>query len=153
MKRRFGQRSRHIPEIPTASLPDIIFLLLIFFMVSSVLRQNVPQVQTSLPTAEAVATIDQKRLVTHVFIGPLRSTTGAPGPTAVQIDNVLVPDVAMIRSIMAQKLSAQPRLIVSLLVDEQAEMGVVADVQQELQHAGALRINYATRQRTQNPGP
>ena len=63
----------------------------------------------------------------------------------VQIDDALVEDVTNIRTIMWRKLSEQPKLIVSLRVDQSSEMGIVLDVQQELREAGTLRINYSTK--------
>ncbi len=132
-------------DIPTASLPDIIFMLLIFFMVTTVLRETEVQVRTTLPQAEAIQKIEQKRLVSYVYIGPLKAGQNR-GETAIQIDDALIDDVGNVRTIMYRKLVEQPKLIVSLRVDETSEMGTVMDVQQELREAGTLRINYSSRQ-------
>ncbi|MEM8488866.1 MAG: biopolymer transporter ExbD, partial [Bacteroidota bacterium] len=129
----------------TASLPDIIFMLLIFFMVTTVLRETTVQVRTQLPKAEALTKIEQKRLVSYVWIGPLKLGATQLGPTSVQIDDALIEDMAVIRTIMYRKWSEQPKLIVSLRVDETAEMGTVTKVQQELREAGTLRINYSSK--------
>jgi biopolymer transport protein ExbD len=132
-------------EIPTASLPDIIFMLLIFFMVTTVLREQDLQVRTLLPDAEAIEKIDQKRLISYIWIGPRRIDATRVGETAVQIDDAIIEDIGNVRNIMYTKLMEQPRLIVSLRVDETSEMGVVQDVQMELREAGTLRINYSTK--------
>ncbi len=132
-------------DIPTASLPDIIFMLLIFFMVTTVLRETTVQVRTLLPEAEALTKIEQKRLVSYVWIGPIKLPGNELGPTSVQIDDALVEDYAVIRTVMYRKWSEQPKLIVSLRVDQIAEMGVVTKVQQELREAGTLRINYSSK--------
>ncbi len=132
-------------DIPTASLPDIIFMLLIFFMVTTVLRETEVQVRTTLPRAEAIQKIEQKRLVSYVYIGPLKTGQNR-GATAIQIDDALIDDVNNVRTIMYRKLVEQPKLIVSLRVDQTSEMGMVMDVQQELREAGTLRINYSSRQ-------
>lgn len=132
-------------EIPTASLPDIIFMLLIFFMVSTVLRETDVQVRTLLPNAEALTKIEQKRLVSYVYIGPRKQQgAGNFGETAIQIDDALVDEKTAIRRIMNSKIGEQPRLIVSLKVDEESEMQVLNDVQEELREAGTLRINYSS---------
>lgn len=141
----FKKKSKPKQDIPTASLPDIIFMLLIFFMVTTVLRETTVQVRTMMPRAEALTKIDQKRLVTYIWIGPRRLTGNQLGPTAVQIDDALIEDTATIRTIMYRKLVEQPKLIVSLRVDETSEMGIVLDVQQELREAGTLRVNYSTK--------
>lgn len=143
MSVHFKKKAAAKQEIPTASLPDIIFMLLIFFMVTTVLREVTIKVQTRLPNAESVQKIEQKRLVSYVYVGPLRQGEGAGG-VRVQIDDALV-EVPDIRLIMYRKLTEQPRLIVSLRVDEETEMGLVTDIQQELRQAGTFRINYSTK--------
>lgn len=120
-------------------------MLLIFFMVTTVLRETEVQVRTTLPQAEAIQKIEQKRLVSYVYIGPLKAGQNR-GETAIQIDDALIDDVGNVRTIMYRKLVEQPKLIVSLRVDETSEMGTVMDVQQELREAGTLRINYSSRQ-------
>ena len=120
-------------------------MLLIFFMVTTVLRETTVQVRTTLPKAEALTKLEQKRLVSYVWIGPLKEGIGQFGPTSIQIDDALIEDYTLIRTIMYQKWAEQPKLIVSLRVDETSEMGVVTEVQQELREAGTLRINYSSK--------
>ncbi len=134
-------------EIPTSSLPDIIFMLLIFFMVTTVLRETDIRVQTRLPQAEALTKIDQKRLISYIHIGPLKSGANE-GETAIQIDDALIDNMQAIRTIMYSKLQEQPRLIVSLKVDRESPMRIVNEVQQELREAGTLRINYSSSRET-----
>ena len=141
----FKKKTSTKQEIPTASLPDIIFMLLIFFMVTTVLRETTVQVRTMLPQAEALTKIDQKRLVSYVYIGPRKLDGTRLGETGVQIDDALVEDMGSVRTIMYRKLIEQPKLIVSLKVDQTSEMGIVLDVQQELREAGTLRINYSSK--------
>ncbi|PSQ63310.1 MAG: biopolymer transporter ExbD [Bacteroidetes bacterium QH_1_61_8] len=131
------------PEFTTASLPDIVFMLLIFFMVATVLRETNIKVRTQLPQAEALTKIDQKRLISKVHIGPLKRGENQ-GDTAIQIDDALIENRRTIRQIMYNKLQEQPQLIVSLKVDQESEMQVVNEVQQELREANALRINYSS---------
>ena len=130
-------------EIPTASMPDIIFMLLIFFMVTTVLRETELLVNVSIPQAEAIEKIDQKRLIQYVYIGPekLESGTGEP---AVQIDDAIVRDLPQIRQAMYRARREEPRTIVSMRVDREVETGLLYDVQQELREAEALRVNYST---------
>ena len=131
-------------EIPTSSMPDIVFMLLIFFMVSTVLRETNIQVRTLLPDAEALTKIEQRRLVSYIHIGPEKLGQQQFGNTQIQIDDTLIEQKNNIRTVMYSKLQEQPKLIVSLKVDQDTQMGVVNDVQQELREAGTLRINYAS---------
>lgn len=141
----FKKKAKAKQEIPTASLPDIIFMLLIFFMVTTVLREVELQVRVQLPDAEAIQKIEQKRLVSYVYIGPERLGGNQLGDSRVQIDDALVPEITEIRQIMFRRLEDEPRTIISLRVDEESETGILYDVQQELRQAGTLRINYSTK--------
>ncbi|MEX0769692.1 MAG: biopolymer transporter ExbD [Balneolaceae bacterium] len=135
-------------KIPTTAMPDIVFMLLIFFMVTTVLREVELQVQINYASAENIEKIEQKRLVSYIYIGPERLGQGQVGDTSVQIDDALIDDMGAIRQIMYDKLMEQPKLIVSLRVDRDSEFGVITDVQQELRHAGTLRVNYSTLRET-----
>ena len=146
----FTKKSKAKPEISTASLPDIIFMLLIFFMVTTVLREQEVQVRTILPQAEALTKIEQKRYVSYIWMGPEKLRGNKFGETKVQIDDAVIDDLTNIRTIMYRKLTGEPRLIVSLRVDEESEMGVVTDVQQELRKGGTLRINYSSKRDISN---
>jgi biopolymer transport protein ExbD len=134
-------------EVPTAALPDIIFMLLIFFMVTTVLREVTLQIRVTLTKAENIEKIEEKRLVSYIYMGPEKLSNNTFGTTKVQIDDVLMEDLRNIRTIMYEKLLEQPKLIVSLRVDQDSEMGLVTDVKQELREAGTLRINYSTKRK------
>ena len=131
-------------EIPTASLPDIIFMLLIFFMVTTVMRETELLVRTSLPAAEAVEKIEEKRLVSYIYVGPEMLEGNRFGENSVQIDDAIVDDLFEIRNIMYLKILEEPRMIISFRVDKEVETGLLYDVQAELRQAETLRINYST---------
>lgn len=150
MAGHFTKKEKPKPEISTASMPDIIFMLLIFFMVTTVLREQDLLVRTILPKAEALTKIEQKRYVSYIWMGPEKLQGNRFGETKVQIDDSVIDDLTTIRTIMYRKLTEQARLIVSLRVDETSEMGVVTDVQQELRKAGTLRINYSSKRDISN---
>ena len=120
-------------NIPTSSLPDIIFMLLIFFMVTTVLREVDIQVQYTLPEAISVEKIDNKRLLSYIWIG---------NDERIQIDDSIIP-VTAITNIAYQKRMNNPNIIISLRIHKGSRMGIVSDVQQELRRADALRINYS----------
>jgi len=119
--------------IPTASMPDIIFQLLIFFMVSTVLREYTG-LKVDLPEASKIEKLPTKRHVTTIWIDRFNN---------VVIDDVTVKKITELRTIVWNKLANDPQLIVSLRVDKDADMGIVTDVQQELRKANALRVNYS----------
>ncbi|HET55665.1 MAG TPA: biopolymer transporter ExbD [Ignavibacteria bacterium] len=121
-------------DIPTASLPDIVFMLLLFFMVATQLREVDVLVQFSLPEAEFIEKIENKRLVSYVWVGR---------DERIQINDSIVRQEE-IRDIMYRKRVELPNVIVSFRVDKNANMGVVTDIQQELRKADARRINYSS---------
>ncbi|MEX0602167.1 MAG: biopolymer transporter ExbD, partial [Bacteroidota bacterium] len=123
--------------IPLASLPDIIFMLLIFIMVSTVLREFDIKVQFTLPDASQIEKIDNKRSVTYIWVGK---------DGRVQIDDnlILIPEI---QSIAAKKRREIPNVIMSLRIDEGSRMGIVTDIQQQLRKGDALRINYSALQK------
>jgi len=132
-------------DVPTSAMPDVVFMLLIFFMVTTVLREVTLQVKVDFTQAENIEKIEQKRLISYIYIGPEKLSGNNEGETRVQIDDALIEDLAAIRKLMYDKLLEQPKLIVSLRVDKDSEMGLVTDVKQELREAGTLRINYSTK--------
>lgn len=142
----FKKKARTKQEIPMASMPDIIFILTIFFMTTTVIRTNTLKVRVDFAHAKNIEKIEQKRLVSYVFIGPVKAGKDQ-GKTGVQIDDAIVDNLDVIPRLMYDKLMAQPKLIVSLRVDKTSEMGIVYDVQQKLRKAGTLRINYSAKPR------
>ncbi|MBU1349363.1 biopolymer transporter ExbD [Patescibacteria group bacterium] len=121
-------------EIPTSSMPDIVFMLLLFFMVTTTLREVDVMVQFKLPEAEAIEKIENKRLVSYIWVG---------NDERIQLnDNIIKLDD--VQKLMYQKRVEMPNVIVSLRVDKNSNMGIVTDIQQELRKADARRINYST---------
>jgi len=129
------KRAKTSPGISTASMPDIIFMLLLFFMVSTTLREQDVFVKFTLPEAKAIEKIENKRLVSYLYIGK---------SGRIQIDDNIV-KLKNIQDIIYKKRVALPPLIVSMRIDQSVKMGEVTDVQQALRKADALRINYSAR--------
>jgi biopolymer transport protein ExbD len=127
------KRANTKEEIPTASMPDIIFMLLLFFMVTTTMREVEVLVDFKLPEAEALEKIENKRLVSYIWIGK---------GNRVQINDSIT-NVDEVQPIMYGKRQTLPNIIVSLRVDIGADMGLVTDIQQELRKAFCLRINYS----------
>jgi len=121
-------------EIPTTSMPDIVFMLLMFFMVSTTLREHDVKVYFTLPEAKAIEKIENKRVVSYIWVGK---------DGRIQIDDNIV-SLDQIQKIMYAKRQELPSIIVSLRIDKYARMGLVTDIQQELRKAYCLRINYST---------
>ncbi len=136
------------PKINTASLPDIIFMLLFFFMVTTTLRETQLFVRTQLPFATEVQTLERKSLVSHIYIGPPFQTRifGTEPRIQLQDQFATVDDIASFISAEreARAEAERPLMTTSLKVDRETTMGIVTDVKQELRQVNALRINYST---------
>ena len=133
---KFKKKSTSKPFIPTASLPDIIFLLLIFFMVTTVLKRFTG-LQVSLPPAEKIDKLESRRHVSYIWIA---------SEGRISLDDKIIPrkNISAIGTLMYDKRLADPQLIVSLKIDKEVEMSDVSLVQEQLRRADALRVNYAT---------
>lgn len=131
---KFTKKIKVSAEIPQASLPDIIFMLLMFFMVVTVFKEyrGLPIVT---PAARSTEKIDTKRNVAYVW---------ADRNNRISIDDQLI-QVKDVSSIVGEKFALNRRLIVSMKIDRDTEMGLVSDIQEELRDAYALRVNYSTR--------
>jgi biopolymer transport protein ExbD len=127
------RRANTKQEIPTASMPDIVFMLLLFFMVTTTLRKVDVLVNYKLPEAKAIEKIENKRLISYIWVGQSKR---------IQINDSIV-KLDDIQKIMYAQRQALPNVIVSLRVDKGTDMGLVTDIQQELRKAYCLRINYS----------
>lgn len=135
-------------KINTASLPDIIFMLLFFFMVTTVMRETTLFVKVSLPQATEIQKLERKSLVSFIYIGPpLQSQVFGTEPR-IQLNDAFssVSEIpAFIEAERQSKPEAErPLLTTSLKVDKDTRMGIVTDVKQELRKVNALKINYST---------
>ena len=145
------KKSSELPAISTASLPDIVFMLLFFFMVATVMRQNTLKVQNVLPYADQVEKLDKKDLVMYIYAGkPSSRYQQSFGKEArIQLNDNFA-DVSEIQQfIYAERQSKReelvPFLTTALKVDKETNMGLVGDIKMELRKADALKINYTTR--------
>ena len=129
------RKSRLEQLIPTASMADIAFLLLIFFMVSTVFIRYRGLKDVLLPEAEKIEEIKLRRHITHIWVAK---------DGRISIDDVLI-SLSSVRKIIYDKLVVNPRLIVSLKCDRKAPYGVISDILEELRRVEALRINFAAR--------
>jgi biopolymer transport protein ExbD len=143
------KRKGGIPPISTASLPDVIFMILFFFMISTSMRDMEVMVKTQLPNATEVSKLEKKQLVSFIYIGqPVDSQQGQFG-TAARIQlNDSYRDAKFIGEFVAserEKLSEADRqaMTIMLKADKGTRMGIIADVKKELRLANALKISYA----------
>lgn len=149
---KFSRKGKgHMPSLSTASLPDIVFMLLFFFMVSTTMREQQVKVRVRLPAATEVAKLEKKSLTSFIYIGtPNREFQAIYGTDArIQLNDSFrtLEDIRDFISSEREKLDEADRgfMTVALKIDEDARMGMVTDVKQELRKASALKISYIAR--------
>ena len=141
---------RESGAISTASLPDIVFMLLFFFMVATVLRTEEEMVKVVRPEASEIYKIEKKHLIRYINIGPPQDKRYGTEPV-IQLNDQFA-DVALIRDwVENERLTLaegeQTKMWVSMKVDQDTKMGVVTDVKQELRKASALKVLYSANSR------
>ena len=130
----FSRKTKISSEIPTSSMPDIIFMLLIFFMVTTLLREY-SGLPVNIPKAEKIEKLKGKRHTAHIWISK-------EGLVSINDRLFAVQDVA---KIMYEKRVSDPQLVVSLKADEEAKMELISSIHEELREADALKLNYSTK--------
>ncbi len=152
MKSRFrpNEEGRDVGQINTASLPDIIFMLLFFFMVTTVMREVDLMVTIHVPEATEAKKLEKKSLVSFIYIGEPLARYQKYFGTEPRIQlNDQFKTVKDIQDFIAQERDQlneadRNKLTVSLKIDKDTKMGVVTDVKQALRRANALKINYSS---------
>jgi len=142
-----------MPPISTASLPDIVFMLLFFFMVSTTMREVTLMVQVHVPAATELSKLEKKSLVSYIYVGTPHNQYQRVFGSEPRIQlNDQFARVSDIQDYITSEREARdeaevPFMITSLKVDEYTKMGIVTDIKQELRKASALHINYSSRKR------
>lgn len=144
---KFKKKAKASTDIPTAALPDIIFMLLFFFMVTTVMREQEIMVKQRLPKATQLTKIERKSLVSHIYIGEPTNTGLFGKEPRVQTNDVFVDtdDIPHFVNKEKDKLDENERdqITMSLKVDEEVKMGIITDVQEKLRNANARKILYS----------
>lgn len=149
MSKFISTKQKSQPAVSTASLPDIVFMLLFFFMVTTHMRDKDMMVKNSLPSATEITKMENKAMVDFIFVGaPLDARYGtAP---RIQLDDAFatIDDIRLFKEkAKATRDEAEwPLISTSLKVDKDVKMGLVTDIKQELRKIGALKIVYSTNQ-------
>ena len=139
------------PGISTASLPDIVFMLLFFFMVTTVMRETTLFVDIITPKATEIRKMEKKSLVSYIYIGsPVQRLQSSYGTKPrIQLNDAYATVKDLPEYIIAEREARDekevPFMTTSLKVDQDAKMGIISDVKQELREMNALKINYSTK--------
>jgi biopolymer transport protein ExbD len=145
---KFRKKKKGMPGISTASLPDIVFMLLFFFMVTTVMRETELKIKTpKLPQADQIQKLERKSLVSYIYVG--KSKDASIGGDKIQL-NDRISNISDIKSFIFSERATHaedeiPYLTTSIKADMEANVGTITDIKQELRDINALKINYSTR--------
>ncbi len=150
---KFKQKTKGgSPKISTASLPDVIFMLLFFFMVTTVMRDVELKIKLKLPQEISEAKkLEKKSLVSYIYVGEPKPQFQRLFGTEPRIQlNDVFAKLSDIQSFIEKERASRPEsdvpfLTTSLKVDINTKMGIITDIKQELRKANALKINYSGR--------
>ena len=136
---KLNRKTQSSSEISTSSLPDIIFMLLIFFMVTTVMREF-EGLDVVLPRAKNIEKLESKRHTSYIW-------STKDGLISVDDKLVNVPDLG---EVMYSKILRDPKLTVSLKADENSIMETLTDIHTQLKKAQALKLNYSAMSALEN---
>lgn len=144
------KEKKEIGQISTSSLPDIVFMILFFFMVSTSMKETELVVKFKAPQATEIQKLENKSLVSYIYVGPpataeLRSKFGEA--SKIQLNNSFSNPEQIGQFIASERdalnESDRNKMTVCLKADKDTRMGVITDIKQELRKAEAYKISYA----------
>jgi len=142
---KFKKKKKGMPGISTASLPDIVFMLLFFFMVTTVMRETELKIRKpQLPKATEIKKLERKSLVSYIYVGKVEGQNG----DKIQL-NDRIADVKDVKYFVFAERETHPEdeiplLTTSIKADIKTNVGTITDIKEELRNVNALKINYST---------
>lgn len=143
-------RKRHVPELNTSALPDLIFTVLFFFMIVTHMRQTEVKVKVDTPEGTELQKLQKKYATTYIYIGKDKD-----GVTQIQLNNRIVPLSRLTDAVKLERSrlpeEEQQYHTVSVKADRDTPIGFIADVKESLREAHSLQISYSANEINKNP--
>jgi biopolymer transport protein ExbD len=149
----FRRRSHQVPGLNTASLPDLIFTVLFFFMIVTHMQKVAVKVKYQVPQGTELTRLTKKTAITYIYIGhpAVGQQTDSKEGTRIQINDKFASTDEIIDYVSAEQARMSPedrqQMTVSIKADRNTPMGIVTDVKQALRQAKATRIAYSATDR------
>jgi biopolymer transport protein ExbD len=145
---KFKKKANVKQQIPTSSMPDVVFMLLFFFMVTTQMRDTSIIVQQRIPEASQLRKLQRKSLVKYLYIGEPRKIAEWGNEPKIQANDVFIQPREIIQWVNQEKSqldeSERDQITVALKVDNETKRGIIADVETELRKANARKLLYST---------
>jgi biopolymer transport protein ExbD len=139
--------NREVPALNTASLPDLIFTILFFFMIVTNMRSVPVMIQFEVPTATELQKLKEKSLLVYIMIGKPYKNSMKSTDILIQLNSDFVSLEEIPERLQALKkkvpIEEQEKMITVLKIDKNTPMGLVNDIKENLREAGILTIHYS----------
>jgi biopolymer transport protein ExbD len=148
---KFKKKVQTKQEIPTSSMPDVVFMLLFFFMVTTKMRETSINVEQKMPQATQLKKLVKKSLVSYLYIGAPKKADEFGKEPKIQANDVFIDTKNIVQWVNSEKSKQdevdRDALTISLKVDVDSKRGLIADVETELRKANARRVLYSANQK------
>jgi biopolymer transport protein ExbD len=147
---KFAKKKKGLPAVNTAALPDIVFMLLFFFMVTTTMRETELVIKApQLPNATEVKKLEHKSLVSTIYVGKAKDQAKFGSGDKIQLNDKIasVNDIASFIYSEQEKHNPEevPYMTTSIKSDVKASVGTIHDIRMELRDINALKVSYSTR--------
>lgn len=146
---KFGKKKKPMPAVNTASLPDIVFMLLFFFMVTTTMRETDLKIQTpKLPSATEVKKLEHKSLVSTIYVGKAKDPSKEGRGDKIQLNDKIATADDVPNFIFNERSQVseaeQPFMTVSIKADKKSSVGTISDIKLKLRDVNALKLSLST---------
>lgn len=152
---KFSKKTKDEPTIPTSALPDIIFILLFFFMVATVPREDDSKVKVEGIQATQVQAVPEGKETINLYLGVPKDTERFGSEPVIDAGGKFIP-VSSVRHFVSTEVARKPmskrkpsKIIVNIIGDKGMDLGIVSDVKEELREIGFLQVNYRAAKKTE----
>ena len=144
---KFKKKANTKQDIPTSSMPDVVFMLLFFFMVTTKMRETNINVEQRMPQATQLRTLAKKSLISYLYIGTPKKADQFGTEPKIQANDVFIEPKGVIQWVNSEKAKLdevdRDAITISLKVDVDSKRGLIADVETELRRANARKLLYS----------
>lgn len=153
---KFRKKKKGVPAVNTAALPDIVFMLLFFFMVTTTMRETSLKIENpSLPSATEIKKLEHKSLVSTIYVGKAKDTDKfGTGYNRIQLnDKIATPEEVPAFILNARESVSDgeiPFMTTSIKADVKSSVGTITDIRLKLRDVNALKVSYSTQTGSDN---
>ncbi|WP_435261555.1 ExbD/TolR family protein [Tenacibaculum sp. nBUS_03] len=146
---KFRKKKKGVPALSTASLPDIVFMLLFFFMVTTTMRETDLKIEAPrLPNATEVKKLERKSLVSTIYVGKAKEAKYGTGYDRIQLNDRISTPADVPAFIINERAKVSelevPFMTTSIKADKESSVGTLADIREKLRDVNALKLSLST---------